>query len=450
MKKIELSEHFTYSKLLRYSLPAIGQTLAISSFQVVDGFFVSRFLGVTAFSAVNIVSPAFFLLYYIGYMLGAGTSALVSKLRGEGEDSCAEQVFTMSVAFTVMLGIVLGLLTTVLVPKISVLIGASPADLPYCVSYGQMLTAFLPAYLINSSFLTLWITAEKALIGMIVAIINGGANALLDWLFMGPLNGGVKGAALATSLAAVLSAVITLVYFCRKNNSSLRFVRFPLRQVRDILKICSNGVGEMIDDVIGSITQLMMNVQLMRLFGEVGVAAMGVYSYVIEFFLAFFYGISTTAITVVGYKYGEQNKKELDSLVRKNTIIMLVSGALMFLLCFLLARPIADIYLDYNAPAFELATKVLRISAFSCLAFGFVVFSSALFTGLNDGLTASIIAISNALVMPLIMIYLLPALFGPDGIWFATPVAVVISAGICIVLLRFRYPKRVSFTGKGG
>ena len=441
MKKIELSDHFTCGKLLLYSLPGIGQVLAITSFQMVDGFFVSTYLGVVPFSAVDIISPAFFLLYGIGLMFGSGTGALVSKIMGEGNQLRAKQVFTMSVTVMALIGTLLGFLATVFLPTLAVWAGASPDNLPYCVAYGRLLTAFLPAYLINSCFMELWITAEKGWIGTLIAVMNGGLNVLFDWWFMGPLGWGIQGAGLATSLAAVVSAVFTLVYFFRKNSSSLCFVRFQLNQLRELFQICFNGASEMVDSISGNITQLVMNIQLMRLFGEVDVAAMGVYTYVIEFFLVFFFGISSTAITIVGYKYGEKNKKEINSLASNGILLMLVFGILMSVLFYFLAGPVAQLYVGYDETAFALTTKVLRIASLTCLLYGFVIFTSSLFTGLNDGLTSAVIAGCNSLAAPVVMIYLLPALFGADAIWYAIPAATFIAAILCAVLRRTQYPK---------
>ena len=444
MKKIELSEHFTYGKILLFSLPTILEVLATSSFQMVDGYFVSNFLGLTQFSAVAIVSPAFFVLYGLGMMFGAGTSAIVSKLMGEGDTPQGEQVFTMSVAVMTLVGIVVGALTTLLMPQLSRLVGADQGNLPYCVEYGRLLSAFLPFYLINGAFLSLWITAEKPWLGMVVSFINGGLNVLLDWLLMGPFGMGIRGAGLATSLSALIAAAFTVAYFFRPNASSLRFVRFEMKRLRELIRICTNGISEMIGSVSRNIIELLMNIQLMRLIGQVGVAAMGVYSYVIELFLCVFFGISNTSVTVVGYKYGEKNRKELDSIVRKCTALTLGLGVLVCAFCFCMAGPIARLYLGYDAAAAQLTVKVMRISSLTCLVCGFSVFTSSCFTGLGDGLTSGIIALVESFAAPIAMIYLLPAVFGADGIWFALPAAEVISATLCAVFLKTRYPRRVA------
>ncbi len=441
MKKIELSEHFTWGKLLRYSLPAIGQMLAITSFQLVDGVFVSNYLGVTPFAAVNFISPAFLVLYGLGFMFGSGTSALVAQLMGEGERQKGREVFTLSMAAMVLLGAVLGALATALMPALARLVRATEAAIPYCVDYGRLLTAFLPAYLVNAAFQSLWITAEKPVLGMWVSVVNGALNVLLDWLFMGPLGWGVRGAALATSLSALITAGFTAVYYLRPNASSLRLVRVNLAHLRELGRICGNGFSEMVDGLTANLTQLVINGQLTRYIGEIGVAAMGVYNYVIELFMAVFFGISSTMVTVVGYQYGAKNRKELDSLTRTGSLLSVGLGVAMCLLCAAFAGPIAGVYLGYDDAARGLAMQALRISSMACLFYGFNLVVSSVFTGLGDGLASALIAVCESLAAPVAMVCLVPALFGANAIWYATPLASLITAILCAAMLKWRYPR---------
>lgn len=439
MNKIDLTDHFSYSKLLLYSLPAIGNALAVTSFELIDGGFVSNLLGVTSFASVNLIAPLFFMFYAIGFMFGSGTSALVSKYMGKGDQKRGQQVFTMAVAVMVLVGVALGLTATALMPGLARMIGANEATLSECVAYGRPLMIFLPFHLINAAFLTLWITAGKSWMGFGLSIINGGGNVLMDWLFMGPLYMGVRGAALATSLASVITAVIIVAYFSRTRTASIRFVRFSLKDLRELRQICYNGLSEMVDSVAGNFTGLLINGRLLALFGEVGVAAMGVFSYVIGVFMTFFFGVSETAVTVVGYKYGEKNRAEIDSLLKKGLRLMLAAGVIAMLLCLLFASAIAGLYLGRSDEAFQLSVHVLRVGAFGCVLYGVVIFCSSFFTGLGDGLSSMLISGAMSVVCPIVIIYALPALFGANAIWFATPVTTVISATLCAILIQTRY-----------
>lgn len=443
MKKIELSDHFTWKKLLLYSLPARGNALAITSFQLIDGGFVSNFLGVMPFAAVNLISPLFFMLYALGFMFGSGTSALVSQFMGEGEGDRARRVFSMSIAAMVTVGLVLGAIAAMLMPQLSGLLGADEETLESCVEYGTILMLFLPLHIINAAFLTLWITAGKAWLGFAVSMLNGGGNVLMDWLFMGPLNMGVRGAALATSLASAATAVIILAYFSCTKTASLRLVRFSMKDLRELGRICYNGLSEMVDSIAGNFTQIIINGRLLFFFGEVGVAAMGVFLYVIGVFITFFLGISETAVTVVGYKYGEKNRKEIHGILKNGVALMLASGVVAGILCLLCASPVAGIYLGYSDEAFQLSVHVLRISSLACLFYGFVLYCSSFFTGLGDGASSMMISACMSVAGPIAMIYILPSLFGPDAIWFSMPASTALAALLCIVLLRTRYARRM-------
>ena len=439
MRKIDLSEHFTCSKLLLYSLPTIGNALAITSFQLIDGSFIANMLGVVPFAAVNLVSPLFYMFYALGFMFGSGTSALVSQYMGKGDLSRGRRVFTMSMVVMTLVGLVLGSVFTVFMPSLLRLIGTSEEMMPYCLEYGRIMMVCLPFHLINAAFLTLWITAGKAVLGFWISIVNGSGNALMDWVLMGPFNMGIRGAALASSIAATLTAVVILCYFCRTQSSSLRFERFTIGSICDLWQICYNGMSEMVDSVAGNFTRLIINGRLFVLFGEIGIAAMGVFGYVIEVFMTFFLGVSETAITVTGYKYGEKDRDEIDDLLKKGLRLMLAVGVIAGLLCFLCAPIIAEWYLGKSADALQLSVHVLRISSVACVFYGLVIFCSSFFTGLGDGLSSLLISAALSVVSPIVLAYVLPELFGRNAIWFVIPVSVGISVILCAVLIRTRY-----------
>ena len=441
MKKIELSEHFTYGKILRYSLPAIGNMLAISSFQMVDGYFVSNLLGVVPFAAVNLILPVFISIYAVGFMFGTGSSAVISRYLGGGEEEQGRKIFSMSIAVMVLIGVAAGTLGALLMPRIAPLVGAEGETLAYCTEYGRLLFAFLPAFLINAAFQALWITAGKAWVGTVISVCNGCCNIVLDWLFMARMKMGIRGAALATSLAAMLGAAFVLFYFLRPNRSSLRFARFGKRQLKELKQICFNGASEMVDSIAANLTVLLVNYQLLRYIGEIGVAAMEVFTLIMALFMAVFFGISNTTVAVVGYKYGRQDREELRSLLKNNIVLMIGIGTLMCLLCEAAAKPVAQLYMGYDAEGFSLAVHVLRISAFSCLLYGFDVFTASYYTGLGDGLTSIILAAMTSLILPVALIWILPMAFGAEAIWYTMPAVSLLSAMICVFFL---HRKRLS------
>lgn len=439
MRKIELSEHFTMMKILVYSLPGIFEVFAITSFQLVDGYFVSNMLGITPFAAVTIISPVFFLLYALGFMFGEGASALISQYMGEGNKKHGCEIFSMTTVVMVIFGTVTAIVAALLMPQFAYLAGADESNIGYCVTYGRMLVVFLPFYLINAAYMSLWITAEKAWLGMLDAALNGLINIVLDAYFMGTLKMGVGGAALASSIGALIAALIPVVYFFLPNKSSLRYTRFALKDIRELIQICTNGASSMVDSVAGNLTHLLMNSQLIKYVGEIGVAAAGVYDYVNELFLSVLYGMASTAVTVVGYKYGEKKRDELNGLIKNNTVLSLILGVVLYLTFYVCAGPVAKLYVGYDPESYALAVKVMRIMGLSSLVIGFNLFVSSFFTGLGNGLVSAFISVCGSLLAPVVALIVLPKLFGSNALWFAMPAATAVTSCVCVIMLIKQY-----------
>ena len=436
----KLDGHFTYARILRFSLPAMGMSLAVLSFTIVDGLLVSNLLGVNALAAVDYVSPFFLVLYAMGFMFGTGGSAQIANLMGKGDMGEARRLFSMIIFYMVIIGAIVGAVLTCCFPWLLRMTGASEDIIPLCVEYGVVLFAFLPAHLFDSTFESLWITCGRVRLGFIISVLNGLLNVLLDLLFMMKFNMGIWGAGLATSLSALLCAFIIIRYFFIRDEDRLYFVRFSLR-IRTFLKICFNGVSEMVDSVAENITLLVLNSRLLTLLGVASVAVMGVYVYSISIFMAFFFGLSNSVITIVGYKYGQGRMDELDDLKKKCTVISLAVGIISFVLCNLMAYPISSLFLGYDKELMLQAVWVMHVSSITCLLYGFVLFCASFFTGLGDGLTSAIIAATLSLIAPVAAAYALPAVFGAESLWLSIPAGTIISAVLCVVLMRTRYVK---------
>lgn len=441
MKKIELSEKFTSGKIVLYALPAIISIIVTTSFGLVDGYFVSNLLGVDQFAAVNLVFPVLTIFPAAGYMIGAGGSAVISDTMGKGNKNAACEKFSMTVALTLVTGVILGVIGYFTLPALINLLGADEELHGYCMEYGQIMLWFLPAFMVNMAFETLWITAEKSWNGFIVSVINGVTNALLDWLFIGCLGMGVMGAGLATAIAHLTAALFTVVYFLLPNKSSLRLRRFAPTVLRDIPGILFNGASEMLGTVAGAIGILVMNARALTFFGELGVDALGVFFYIFGLFVAFFYGISNTSVTVIGYKHGHRSIDEIRSILKRGIVLMLAGGVIMVTLCELFAEPFAGIFVGYDDSAYELAVHAIKLQAVTFILFGFNIYVSSVFTGLGDGLSSLIIATSHTLVGPILFVFLLPELFGAEGIWYTIVAESVMTALLTILLLLTRFKK---------
>lgn len=443
MKEIKLSDHFTYSKLLLFAMPTIGMILISITYDVVDGYFVSNFIGKTAFSAINIVYPFQLILSMVGYMFGSGGSALIASELGDGKPQTARLYFTLIIKAAASIGIVLAIIGIIFLRPIATLIGATPEILEYGLPYGRTLFLFLPIMILGYTFQSILITAEKPKLGLYISIGNLFSNLLFDWLFVVVFKWGMIGAAAATGIGACLNGLIPLFYFSRPNTSPLHYVKGKI-QLRPLINACTNGASEMVNDMATALIFVFYNFQLLRLIGEDGVAAYGVTVFVEGIFASFFYGLQMQATSIVGYHYGAKNKAELKSLLKKGLTLNIVFGLIMFLLAQISAPLISKIYVGYDDVLFTLAVHALRVYAFAFLFQGFNEYSSAFFTGLNNGLVSGFLAFSRTFLLQTTCIFVLPLFIGTEGLWLAQATTELISAIIATAFL-VKYKKE--YTG---
>ena len=435
---IRLSDHFSYSKLLRFTLPSICMMVFTSIYGVVDGLFVSNFAGKTPFAAINLVMPFIMILGGMGFMIGTGGTALVSKLMGEGKKDEANSTFSMMVLFTLLLGIVLSAVGFLTMRPVSYFLGATDAMIDDCVLYGRIVTGFTFAFMLQNVFQSFFIAAEKPRLGLIVTVAAGVTNMVLDALFIAVFNWGVAGAAIATGLSQCVGGVLPLIYFLRPNDSLLRMRPTSLR-LHPILQACGNGSSELMSNISSSLVGMLYNFQLMHLIGEDGVSAYGVLMYVQFIFVAIFIGYSIGCAPVVSFHFGAQNHSELKSLLCKSTLLMASGGVLLTIAARLLAAPLARLFVGYDAGLFELTSHAFRLFSWSFLLAGFNIFVSGFFTALNNGAISAAISFLRTLVFQTSSVLILPLLLDVDGIWWAITVAEIFAF---LISLMFLYLKR--------
>ena len=416
---IKISDHFTYKKLFTFVLPPVFMMILTSIYGVIDGYFISNFVGKTQFAAINFIYPFIMILGGTGFMIGTGGTALVAKTLGEGNEKRANELFTIMIKFCILLGIILTVSGILLIRPICILLKATEEMTDYCVIYGSIVISFTTFFMLQSNFHSFFSAAEKQRMGLAVTIIAGCANAALDALFIVVFDWGLVGAALATGIGQVIGGLVPLVYFARPNASRLRFVKAKL-ELKPVLAACANGSSELLTNVSSSIVSMLYNMQLMRFYGEDGVSAYGVLMYVQFFFLAIEIGYSIGVSPVVSYNYGAQNTKELKNLFKKSIVSMGVGGVLLAALAEVLAMPLAHIFVGYDKTLFDLTVHAFRMYSFVFVFSGINIFSSGFFTALNNGLVSAILSFLRALVFQTIFVFLLPALFKAEGIWFAT------------------------------
>lgn len=431
---IQLSDHFTYKKLLRFTFPSIIMMIFTSIYGVVDGVFVSNFVGKTPFAAVNFIMPFLMILGAVGFMFGTGGSALIAKTMGENKLKKANELFSLFVYVSFVLGIVIAGFSFFLIRPIAQLMGAKGILLDQCVLYGRIVILAVPGFILQMEFQSFFITAEKPNLGLYVTIISGVANMILDALFMAVFHWGLASAAAATALSQTLGGVIPLLYFSRKNTSLLRLCKTRF-DGKALWKACINGSSELMSNISMSLVSMLYNIQLIKYAGENGVAAYGVLMYVNMIFLAIFIGYSIGTAPVISYHYGAQNHSELKSLLKKSFRILILASLSMLALSELLARPLSQIFVSYDADLLDLTVRGFGIYSFSFLFAGINIFASSFFTALNNGLISALISFLRTLVFQVASVLLLPLILGIDGIWISIVVAELIACGVSLAFI---------------
>lgn len=432
--KIQLSEHFTYKKLLRFVFPSIIMMIFTSIYGVVDGLFVSNFVGKTSFAAINLIMPFIMILGALGFMIGTGGSAIVAKTLGEGKKEKANQYFSMLVYITILGGILVSILGALFVRPIAVLLGAEGEMLGQCVLYGRILFVSLTAFMLQNVFQSFFVAAEKPQLGLFVTIAAGVTNMVLDYLFIAVFRWGIAGAAIATAASEFIGGIVPLIYFLRKNSSLLRLTRTKIYG-RILLKACTNGSSELMTNLSMSIVNMLYNFQLMNIAGEDGVAAYGVIMYANFIFLSTFIGYSIGSAPIVGYHYGAANHSELKNLFKKSLIMIGIWGFVLVTLAVGLSSPLARLFVGYDVELMEMTRHGFRLYALAFLVSGFNIFGSAFFTALNNGLISAVISFLRTLVFQMTVVLILPRFLGINGIWLAIVVAELLALVVTVQFL---------------
>lgn len=439
-QEIKLSDHFDIKRMLRFTMPSIIMMIFTSIYGVVDGFFVSNFVGKTEFAAVNFIMPVLMILGAFGFMLGSGGSAIVAFTLGQGKKEEAQKQFSLFVYSGIILGIIMAVAGILLIKPVAILLGAEGEMLKHCITYGIIISAASPAYMLQFEFQTFFITAEKPKLGLVMTLVSGFANMILDALFMAVFGWGIVGAAVATALSQFIGGIVPLVYFSRPNTSLLRLVKTKYVG-KWMLKACTNGSSELMSNISFSLVGILYNFQLMKYAGENGVAAYGVLMYVSMIFLAVFIGFSTGMAPVVGYHFGAENDQELKSLFKKSIVVIGVFSVSMLVFGEVCAYPFSWIFVGYDKALMDMTLGGFVIYSVSFLFSGIAIFGSAFFTALSDGVTSALIAFIRIMIFQVIAVLVLPLFFGLDGIWWSIVVAEIMAVLLTLFFLVIKRKK---------
>ena len=427
--RIQLSEHFTYKKLLLFALPTIATMLFSMIYAIVDGLFASNFVGKSAFTAINLIVPFISILGAIGFMFGAGGSALVAKAIGEGEREKANHIFSLLVCVIVSSGILCTVIGEIFLPQIAVLLGANEETYEYCMLYGRIVLGSLTFFMLQNIFQGFFVVAEKAKLGLIITVCSGLTNIILDALFVLAFKWGIVGTAVATSASQMVGSVIPIIYFLSKNNSLLRFAK-PVWNIKALIRTCTNGSSEFLTTISSSVVTLLYNFQLLKLAGNDGVAAFGVITYIATIFMYIFSGYAVGCSPIISYHFGAKNELEVKNVLRKSLVIIFISGIIMTGLSEALAYPLTKIFVSSDEGLCNMTVNGLRIYVVCFLICGVNIFASAFFTALNNGFASFAISFIRTVIFQISAIMVLPIFFYLNGVWCA----ILVSESLAIII----------------
>lgn len=432
--KISLSDHFNVKKLLRFTLPSIIMMIVSSIYGVVDGFFVSNFVGKTPFAAVNFIMPFLMILGTVGFMFGTGGSALAAKTFGEGDKERANRIFSLLIYVSMILGVTIAALGIAFIRPVAHMLGARGEMLENCIIYSRVVLVGLPAFILQMEFQSFFVTAEKPSLGLYVTVGAGVTNMVLDFLFVGVFSFGLVGAAAATAISQMVGGFLPLLYFARKNTSILKLGKTHF-DGKALLKTCTNGSSEFMSNISMSLVGMLYNIQLLSYAGEDGVAAYGVLMYVSMIFCGVFIGYSIGSAPIIGFHYGAGNHGELKGLLKRSVGIIAVLSVLMVGLSFLLSSPLSSLFVGYDEELLEITKHGFNIFSLSFLFMGMAIFGSGFFTALNDGLTSAAISFLRTLVFQIAAVLIFPLLWGIDGIWWSIVAAELAAVAVFVIFL---------------
>ena len=432
--KIQLSDHFTYGRLLRFTFPAMVMMVFTSLYGVVDGLFVSNYVGKTALAAINFVFPVLNILATFGYIFGAGGSALVAKTMGEGKSEKANSLFSLFVYISFGVGVLFSVLGFFLLRPLLSALGAEGQMLEKAVLYGNILLITMPLWNLQFLFQIFFVTAERPKLGLWVTVLAGCTNMVLDALFVAVFKWDLAGAAWATAASQIVGGVVPLFYFFSKNTSKLRLGKTQF-DGKATLKATSNGASEFVNGVSSSLVGLLYNTQLLKYAGEDGVAAYSIMMYVCFIFIGIFFGFANGSAPVVGYHYGAQNHDEMKNLRKKIIVFNIAASVIMLCLSELLSVTLAKLFAGYDKDLYDMTLHGFRIYALSFLFSGLAIFGSSFFTALNNGPVSAVIAFLRTIVFQVICVLAFPVIWGIDGIWISVVVAEALATAVSVVFV---------------
>ncbi len=417
-----ISQKFTLTSLLKFALPTTIMMVVLSIYTLVDGVFVSNFVGELAFSAINIIFPFISLIFALGIMAATGGNALVANNLGQGDDEKARENFTLIVIFATGLGLLLMMVGIVFNKEIARLLGATPLIEEYARDYLSTLAPFIPLAIWMGFSQILFVTIGKPTLGLIATLVGGITNIIFDYLFIVVMNMGIKGAALGTGLGYSLPGLFFIYYFLFHRKNSLYFVK-PRWRARVLLKTFTNGSSEFVANLATSITTFMFNLIILDLAGEQGVAAIGIILYAQFLLMSAFLGYAQGVAPIFSYAYGARDHLQLKKVFSISIRVIILFSLAIASFSYFASSSIVGIFVERQSQVFSLAKNGFSVFSLSFLFMGVNIFSSSLFTAFSNGKISASISFLRTLVFILGYLLFLPRFLGLPGVWLAIPLA---------------------------
>ena len=428
--------------IMKFAFPTIAMSLFMSFYTMVDGLFVSNLIGTNALSAINLTAPVIALVTAVSTMLATGGSAVIMKKMGEKKEQQAREDFTSLILVNVLTGLVMWAAGYACMDWMFASMKLSREVLDYCKEYLSGYLLFTVPILLMNNFSLYLIACGKSSLSFICSVGGGITNIVLDYVFIRILGMGTGGAAIATGLGYSVTAAAGLIVFAKKS-SLLHFVK-PVWRLDVLKKAATNGSSEMAASLVTGITTMMFNWTMLRYVGEDGIAAITIVMYVLMFTSSLFSGYSYGVAPMIRFYYVEQNHKKLKSLI--DTSLKVIAGISLasFALSIGVTKPLVSVFTSPDNPVYGLAVSGNRLCSIALLFIGFNIFSSSMFTALNNGAVSAVLAFTRSFVFMVICLLLLPFLLRVAGIWLANPLAELMAAALGLAMF-IKYKNRYGY-----
>ena len=426
-----MSENFKLSQIVKITTPTILMMMFLSLYTMVDGAFVSNFVNTDALSGINIAFPYVNFLLGISIMLSSGGCALVMKKLGEDKEIEAKKDFSLIITFAFIISIIITVLSLVFIENLLKLLKAEGSLYHYAKDYLFYMILFATPTILKSIVEQFLIAINKPTIALILTLLGGILNIILDYVFIVTFNLGIKGAAIATGLGYAIPAIIGLSFFI-KNTNLLHFMK-PSKNIKVILASCYNGSSEMVTQLSSGIVTFLFNVAMLKYVGEAGVSSITIVLYIQFLVTAVFLGYSMGISPKISYFYGNKDSYMTKGIINFSLKFIAILSICIFIFILIASPVLVSFFARKGTDVFEITINGLKIFSFSFLIVGFNIFISAMFTAFSNGKISAIVSFSKTLIFESGFIIILPIFLDIKGIWLAVPIAECFALFICFL-----------------